>query len=125
MRPLLVPFVLAGALAAGCNRPNPVGPPDTPAPRETLPAPALNPPDSAMADTTAAEAEVEGTVRRVDLEGGGWVIETANGTFQPTNLAADYQDDGLRVLVALRPRPDMLSTLQVGQIADVVTIRRR
>lgn len=116
--------VLLAAAAAGCNRPNPVGPPNTPAPRQEMPPPALNPPDSAMADTTAAEAEVEGTVRRVDLEGGGWVIETANGTFQPTNLTAEYQDDGLAVLVALRPRPDKVSTLQIGTIADIVTIRR-
>ena len=124
MRPL-ASAALTALVAAGCNRPNPVGPPNTPAPRQEMPPPALNPADTTMADTTAAASEVEGTVRRVDLEGGGWVIETANGTFQPTNLAAEYQDDGLAVLVALRPRPDMASALQMGTLADVVTIRKK
>lgn len=81
--------------------------------------------DFTAPDTAAATIQTAGTVRYVDLEGGGWVIDTPDGTFQPTNLDEAYRVNGQRVAVTLRPRSDMASTLQVGQIADIVRIEKR
>lgn len=81
--------------------------------------------DPTAPDVPSGEVRAAGTVRRVEVEGGGWVIETLDGTFQPTNLAPAFQQDGLRVTVTLRLRPDLMSTLQVGRLADLVAIARR
>ncbi|CAN5135758.1 hypothetical protein BH20GEM2_BH20GEM2_21090 [soil metagenome] len=69
--------------------------------------------------------EGTGSVVRVELEGGFFAIEGDDGkTYDPTNLAEEFSQDGLRVRYELRPRHDMLGTHQVGTIVDVIRIER-
>ena len=67
-----------------------------------------------------------GTVRRVELEGGVWVVrDSAGTTFNPTNLPAAFQREGLAVEVEARRRDDMASIGMVGPIVEIIRIRSR
>jgi len=67
-------------------------------------------------------AEVEGTVRLVEIEGGCWIIETAQGRVQPVDLPERFRVDGLAVRVTLRDAPDTMSICQVGPLKHVEAI---
>jgi hypothetical protein len=84
--------------------------------------------DQPGAPTSARSGEpaaVEGTVRHVDVEGGCWIIETAQGRVQPVDLPERFRVDGLAVRVTLRDAPDLVSSCQVGPLkyVDAVTAR--
>ena len=69
---------------------------------------------------------ISGTVRRVNLEGGLWVIRDPAGTqFNPTNLPEAFRADGTAVEVDARRRDGMVSIGMVGPIIDVIRIRKR
>ena len=131
MRPLfllaLLPLVALGL--AACASPAdraPASPPEPPASATppSPPDPGATPAESAPA--TDSVFTVAGTVRRIELEGGGWLIEAEGGTrYQPLALDEAFRQDGLAVTATLRPRPDMMSTLMAGALVDVVSIRRR
>ena len=72
-----------------------------------------------------SSAEVEGTVRRVGVEGGCWVIDTPVGRFEPVGLPPRYRIDGLAVHATLEPAPDLASVCQVAPLARVQSIRGR
>ena len=58
------------------------------------------------------------------LEGGFYALRGDNGAgYDPVNLATDYRREGLRVIVALKPRPDMASVHMWGQIVEIVEIQ--
>jgi hypothetical protein len=63
--------------------------------------------------------EVEGIVRHVGVEGGCWIIETAQGRVQPVDLPERFRVDGLAVRVTLRDAPDVMSICQVGTLKHV------
>jgi heat shock protein HslJ len=66
-----------------------------------------------------------GTVRHVDLEGGLFVIDAADGTrYVPTNLPTDYQMDGLALEAEARRRDDMVSIAMVAPLVELVRIRK-
>jgi heat shock protein HslJ len=66
-----------------------------------------------------------GTVRHVELEGGLFVIDAADGTrYVPTNLPPDYQIDGLALEAEARRRDDMASIAMVAPLVELVRIRR-
>src|SRR3954451_1808272 len=66
-----------------------------------------------------------GTVRHVELEGGLYVIDAADGTrYVPTNLPADYQKDGLALEAEARRRDDMASIAMVAPLVELVRIRK-
>jgi heat shock protein HslJ len=66
-----------------------------------------------------------GTVRHVELEGGLFVIDAADGTrYVPTNLPADYQLDGLALEAEARRRDDMASIAMVAPLVELVRIRK-
>lgn len=68
----------------------------------------------------------DGTVKHVDLEGGGWIIERPTGKrYEPVNLPEKYKQDGLEVHVVARPRRDMGTILMMGEIIEVLEIKRR
>jgi inhibitor of cysteine peptidase len=69
---------------------------------------------------------VDGHVRFVNVEGGCWVIDAADGTrYEPVNLPEAFRSDGLPVRAALKPRPDLASICMVGEIVELLSIRRR
>lgn len=108
---VLVAFALA-ACSPGVADQAPGGPGETPAERD------------GGADTGAETVTVrEGTVSHVAVEGGCWVIEDADGTrYEPLVLGSAYKVEGTRVRATLRPRPEMASVCQTGQIVEIVEI---
>lgn len=70
--------------------------------------------------------ELVATVEFVAVEGGCWRLVTDNGVgYEPVNLPESFRADGLRVDVTVRPRKDLGSICQVGQIVDIESIRVR
>jgi heat shock protein HslJ len=66
-----------------------------------------------------------GTVRHVELEGGLFVIDAADGTrYVPTNLPKAYQVDGLALEAEARQRDDMASIAMVAPLVELVRIRK-
>jgi hypothetical protein len=71
------------------------------------------------------DLEVDATVRRLDLEGGCWVLQTDSVSYEPTGLPPEFRQDGLAVQAGLDLRSDLGSFCMVGPIVDVDWIRRR
>jgi heat shock protein HslJ len=68
---------------------------------------------------------VGGIVRHVELEGGLFVIDAADGTrYVPTNLPPDYQVDGLPLEAEARRRDDMASIAMVAPLVELVRVRK-
>jgi heat shock protein HslJ len=66
-----------------------------------------------------------GTVRHVDLEGGLFVIDAADGTrYVPTNLPPAYRADGLALEAEARRRDDMASIAMVAPLVELLRIRK-
>jgi hypothetical protein len=68
---------------------------------------------------------VNATVEFTPLEGGCWTLAVEDKTYEPINLAQEFREDGLQVRAALKPRVDMATICQVGQIVEVLSIRSR
>ncbi|HEU5041518.1 MAG TPA: hypothetical protein VFT84_11880 [Gemmatimonadales bacterium] len=70
--------------------------------------------------------EVAGTVHQLDVEGGVFVIENSEGTrFNPTNLPAAFQVEGMAVEAEARRRDDVMSIGMVGPVIELLRIRER
>jgi len=70
--------------------------------------------------------EVAGTVHQLDIEGGVFVIENAEGTrFNPTNLPEAFKVEGKAVEAEARRRDDVMSLGMVGPIVELLRIRER
>ena len=70
--------------------------------------------------------KLAGTVHRLDVEGGVWVIRDAQGTnYQPTNLPDAFRTEGMSVETEARRRDNLVSIGMVGTLIDVVRIRQR
>ena len=71
------------------------------------------------------EVSLEGTVVRIDLEGGFFGILGDDGeNYDPLNLPAEYQVDGLRVVFAGRIRDDVASAHMWGYLVTIESIDR-
>lgn len=66
-----------------------------------------------------------GTVRYVDLEGGFYGIETDDGgRYNPSNLAAEYQEDGMTVRFRAVRQEDVMTTQMWGTPVEILDIAR-
>jgi hypothetical protein len=73
-----------------------------------------------------ATLKLAGTVHRLDIEGGVWVIRDAQGTnYQPTNLPDAFRTEGMSVEAEARRRDNLVSIGMTGTLVDVVRIRQR
>jgi hypothetical protein len=68
---------------------------------------------------------VNATVEFTPVEGGCWRLTTDGTNYEPVSLDQEFQENGLLVRAALKLRPDLASICQVGQIVEVLSIRRR
>jgi hypothetical protein len=69
---------------------------------------------------------IVGTVGRLDLEGGVYVIRDAQGAqYQAINLPEAFQRDGMSVEAQARRRDDMASIGMVGTLVELIRIRER
>jgi hypothetical protein len=83
-------------------------------------------PPSTNSETIGSSMTIVGVVRRMALEGGFYTIVGSDGvTYDPTNLPAAFQKDGLAVEAVARRRPDKLGIHQVGPIIELERIRAR
>ena len=74
----------------------------------------------------ASTLRIAGTVHHLDLEGGLFVIRDAGGMqYNPLNLPAAYQVEGLAVDVEARRRDDTASIGMVGPMIEILRIRKR
>jgi len=95
----------------------------TPPAEETTPPPAAT--DTSSMTPPAGEMTIEGVVTKVPVEGGCWVIKTADGTqYEPTVLVEDLRVEGEKVRAVVVPRPNMTSVCMVGPMVEIVRIER-
>jgi hypothetical protein len=79
-----------------------------------------------LAATDPAVPGITATVTYLDVEGGCWALTTRSGKrYEPLHLPPAFRQDGLRVAVTLRQRPDVGSFCMVGQVVEVTSIRVR
>jgi hypothetical protein len=78
------------------------------------------------AESVGPRIHITGIVRRFELEGGFFAIRGDDSvTYNPTNLPAEFQQDGLAVEADARRRDDMAGIHQVGPLVQLERIRRR
>lgn len=66
-----------------------------------------------------------GSIKYIGLEGGFYGIVADDGKrYDPVNLPEEFRQDGLRVRIELRPRPDMASLHMWGMIVEVLKIEK-
>lgn len=107
----------AGIWACGAPAEDPV--PDRPGEPEAVQGQEAEEARQATEDIVVSD----GTIRQIEVEGGCWVIDDAEGNrYELLELAQELRSDDLRVSAVLRPRPDMASICQVGQLVEVVSI---
>ena len=59
-------------------------------------------------------------------EFGGWVIKATDGTqYEPINLAAEYEEEGLRVRAGVEVAEGYGSRIMVGPVVRILEIERR
>lgn len=78
---------------------------------------------------TATEAPretltVAGTVRYRDLEGGIYVIQAGDTTYNPIELPQEFRVDGLAIEAEVVRRDDVAGVGMVGQMVEIVSIDR-
>ena len=68
---------------------------------------------------------IVGTIRHVDIEGGGWLIREDGGkSYQPQNLSDEFKKDGLRVRAKVQRVKDAVGVLQAGEIVRIIRIEK-
>jgi hypothetical protein len=78
------------------------------------------------AEPIGPQIHITGVVRHFELEGGFYAIRGDDSvTYNPTNLPAEFRQDGLAVEADARRRDDMASIQQVGPLVQLERIRRR
>ncbi|MEO8200719.1 MAG: hypothetical protein ABI679_09385 [Gemmatimonadota bacterium] len=75
--------------------------------------------------TANTDMRVSGTIHSVNIEGGCWRFDAANGTkyeILKSSAPSGLLEDGKQVTLTVKPRPELMSTCQVGPILEVVTV---
>jgi hypothetical protein len=95
---------------------------DAATPQETEETP---PPATPSPSTPEGEFSVDGTVLKLPIGTGCWVIRTLEGTeYEPLNLKDEHRNEGMRVRAELRARSDMASTCMVGTTVEILSIEK-
>jgi hypothetical protein len=110
MKSRLICLAAGFFLAGGTSGFSQGEPPETPSAKEK--------PDQAV-------FTVIGTIRHLDIEGGGWVIAEDGGkSYQPQDLSDGFKKDGLRVRAKVRRVKDAVGVLQAGEIVRIIQIEK-
>jgi hypothetical protein len=65
---------------------------------------------------------IEGTVHHTQL---CWLIQSTDGkSYEPINLPREFAEEGLAVVACVKKRTDLGSFCMIGQIVEIVNIRR-
>lgn len=120
---LFAMFVAATFACAPADRP--AGEEAAPeAVEEQVAVPAAEAEEDAMVAEGAETTTLVGTVRYRDLEGGLYVIESGGTSYNPIDLPAEFQVDGLEVEAEVRLRDDVAGIGMVGETVEIVSIDR-
>lgn len=77
------------------------------------------------ADSAGAPIRIVGVVRFLSVEGGVFTIRGDDSvTYNPMNLPAEFQKDGLRIEAEGRRRDDMMGIQMVGPIVQLERVRK-
>jgi hypothetical protein len=100
-----------------------------PVPSADVAFPSSNPStstDGAAPPPAEAIIRLTGTVHRLDLEGGVYVIRTEDGTqYRPIELPEEFRVDGLPVEAEARRRDDVMTVDMSGTTVELLDIRKR
>jgi hypothetical protein len=66
--------------------------------------------------------ELRGTLRRLDIEGGAWVLQVGTKTYDLHGVPANARD-GQKVIVVGRLRPDVACIHMTGPVVQVESVR--
>lgn len=120
-RPITLATVLALLFLAGCGTGNEVGTTPDP-PQSDVPQPDFEESDPPPAEDIVSDI---GRVQYVDLEGGFYGIVTEDGTrYNPLNLEAAYQEDGITVRFRGVRQEDVVTIQMWGTPLRLMEIER-
>ena len=117
---LLMLLSFVAALAVGCSATKSPNPTDEPLSGEAVtPVPGgeeVPPPEDVVSGVA--------TVRYLDLEGGfyGLIADADSARYNPSDLGADYRQDGLRVRFRGQLQEGTMTTQQWGRPIEIIDI---
>ena len=77
----------------------------------------------ACAEDDGEKLEFTGVLVWKEFEGGFFTIDADNGKkYDPVDLPEDFKEDGLRVHVVARPRPEMAGIHMYGTLIEIIKI---
>lgn len=82
-------------------------------------------PDGARQLTDGQVLKIDATVRFMEIEGGCWVLATADGRYEPVDLPASFRVDGKAVRVRLRAASELVTICMTGPLVHVDSISAR
>jgi hypothetical protein len=83
-------------------------------------------PDGPAPTPADAIIRLTGTVHHLDIEGGVYVIRTADGTqYRPIELPEEFRVDGLAVEAEAKRRDDVITVDMAGTAVELLDIRKR
>ena len=68
--------------------------------------------------------DLTGRIERIEVDCGGWGLQTTDDLYELVNLPDAYKVDGLRVRMEFKPRGDLVSCAMAGRIVEVVSVER-
>jgi hypothetical protein len=66
--------------------------------------------------------KIKGVVKLMDVEGGVWVLDTGDGTYQLKGGPDELYQQGRMVAITGNIRKDLMSTAMVGPVFEVESI---
>jgi hypothetical protein len=73
----------------------------------------------------AGAIRVNGVVHFYSIEGGFWAVRGDDGvTYDPLNMAAEFQQENLRVSMVVKVRNDLAGIHMVGPIVEIIQIQK-
>ncbi|MEO8294580.1 MAG: hypothetical protein ABI613_03615 [Gemmatimonadota bacterium] len=73
----------------------------------------------------SSDMQIKGTVHLVNVEGGCWRLDAANGSHYEIykgSAPAGLLEDGRQVTATVKLRPDLMSICMVGPIIEVISV---
>jgi|GEM_PF-2821602 len=64
-----------------------------------------------------------GQIQKLQVDCGGWGLQTNNELYELVKLPDDFKEDGLRVQMKIRNQ-DLVSCTMVGPIVEVLSVQR-
>jgi hypothetical protein len=73
---------------------------------------------------SAGDKDLTGKIEKIQVDCGGWGLQTDDELYELVNLPNKYQEDGLRVRAEAKRRNDLNSCTMVGPIVEVLHVER-